>query len=372
MTYPDTREISRAAHRLTAVLDRATRARRGLPEPQVLLTAPGFEFAYGARAQRFEAASVGKVMTATLAFQLAEQGRLDLDAPVTGLLPRSDWDGLFVTEGVDHAAEVTLAKLLSHTSGVADYFEGRARGTAPFIKSFVAEPDRLFTPSDLLDFSRQHQQPVAKPGTRFSYSDTGFVLAARAIEEAGGASLAGQLHARIFGPVGMDDSCLLFHSMPGGRASSATPAEDLDLAPLWLGRTDDPRNELSRARSLSCDWGGGGVVSTVDDLVRFSVAWHGGDLVSEASLRRMTHATHRFRPGIRYGTGAMRLRYGGFSPFLAGLPRLTGHLGVTGAHLFGDAGSGIHLAMNFHSTREMYRSFRTHISGVQTALRVSR
>ena len=60
------------------------------------------------------------------------------------------------------------------------------------------------------------------------------------------------------------------------------------------------------------------------------------------------------------------------APFLAGLPRLTGHLGVTGAHLFGDAGSGIHLAMNFHSTREMYRSFRTHISGVQTALRVSR
>ena len=243
------------------------------------------------------------------------------------------------------------------------------------MKAVIDEPDRLFTPNDLLDFSRKFQQPVAKPGARFSYSDTGFVLAARAIEEAGGASLADQLHARIFTPVGMTDSCLIFHSMPGGGASSDHPAEDLDLAPLWLGRTDDPRNELSRARAFSCDWGGGGVVSTVDDLVRFSVAWHADALVSGASRERMTDAPHRFRPGIRYGTGAMRLHYGGFSPFLAGLPHLTGHLGVTGAHLFGegdgDGGSGIHLAMNFHSTREMYRSFRTHIDLVRAALRVS-
>lgn len=248
----------------------------------------------------------------------------------------------------------------------------RRATTAPFMKALIVEPDQYFTPTDLLDFSRHHQRPVGRPDSRFSYSDTGYVLAARVIEEAGGASLADQLHARIFTPLGMNDSCLLFHTMPGGGASGEHPADDLDLAPLWLGRTDDPRNELSRTRALSCDWGGGGVVSTVDDLVRFSVAWHGDALISEASRRRMTDAPHRFRPGIRYGAGAMRLHYGGFSPFLAGLPHLTRHLGVTGAHLFGDAGSGIHLAMNFHSTREMYRSFRVHIDLVRAALRASR
>ena len=88
MAHPDTRAISRTADRLSAALARVARARRGLPEPQVLLVAPGFEFAYGDRGQRFEAASVGKVMTATLAFQLAEQRRLDLDAPITGLVAR--------------------------------------------------------------------------------------------------------------------------------------------------------------------------------------------------------------------------------------------------------------------------------------------
>jgi D-alanyl-D-alanine carboxypeptidase len=63
----------------------------------------------------------------------------------------------------------------------------------------------------------------------------------------------------------------------------------------------------------------------------------------------------------------MQLRYEGFSPFLRGMPRPIGHLGVTGAHAFTAPELGIHLAMNFHSTREMVRSFRVHIRLMQLA-----
>ena len=238
------------------------------------------------------------------------------------------------------------------------------RSGRSFRDEWAAHPDRSWTPADLLDWSRERQRPVCAPGKRFSYSDTGYVLAARIIEEAGGASLAAQLHERILGPVGMDDSCLRFHSMPGGGPSVAHPAQALGIAPVLLGRRD-----ASRDAALSCDWGGGGVVTTLDDLVRFSRAWHGGEVVSEASVTRMSHPLNRFRPGIRYGTGTMQLRYEGFSPFLRGMPRLTGHLGVSSAHLFGDRESGIHLAMNLHSTREMVRSFRAHIALVRAAMR---
>jgi D-alanyl-D-alanine carboxypeptidase len=334
-----------------------------MPEPQVLVVAPGLEFAFGERGRRFHAASVGKTMTATLAFQLAENG-LDLDAPLPSLLPATDWRGLFVVDGRDRASEVTMRHLLGHTSGIADYFDGRTSAPRTFDDELVDDPDRQWMPHDLLDYTREHQHPVGAPGGRFAYSDTGFVLAARVIEEAGGATLGRQLHDRILSPAGMDESCLLFHTMPGGAPTADDPAAALELAPLWLGR-----HEVSRARSLSCDWGGGGVVTTVDDLVRFSRAWHDGMLVGEESRRRMADAQHRFRPGIRYGTGLMELRYEGFSPFLRGMPRTLGHLGVTGAHLFGDAASGIHLAMNFHSTREMLRSFRVHIALLRAALR---
>lgn len=361
MNHSDT--TSATIDRLQRTLERVSRSRRDLPEPQVLLSAPGVEWSFGERRRRFHTASVGKAMTATLAFQLAERGALDLDAPLTRVLPRAEWRGLFVDSGVDRAGEVTVAQLLSHTSGAADYFDGRVRTGRRFRAEIVADPHRRWTPDDLLEWSRLRQRPAGAPGQRFAYSDTGFVLAARAIEEAGGASLGAQLHERILAPAGMDDSCLLFHTMPGGGSPPAEPADVLDIAPLWLGRT-----EFSRAAALSCDWGGGGVVSTVDDLVRFSRSWHGGELVGEESRTRMARAAHRFRPGIRYGTGLMQLRYEGFSPFLRGMPRLLGHLGVTGAHLFGDAGSGIHLAMNFHSTSEMLRSFRTHITLVREVL----
>ncbi|MEU1972784.1 serine hydrolase domain-containing protein [Microbacterium sp. NPDC019599] len=345
----------------------AARARRGLPEPQILLRTPDDELAWGERDQPFHAASIGKIMTATLAVQLAERGMLDLDAPLPRVLPGREWAGLFVVDGVERAASVTVRRLMAHTSGAADYFEGPTRAARPFVAEVAAERDRLWAPGDLLDYSRRNQDPVGEPGAGFSYSDTGYVLLGRVVEEAGGASLGAQLHERIFGPVGMTASCLQFHTMPGGSASPASPGEALGIAPLWVGDA-----ELSRARSLSCDWGGGGVVTTVDDLLRFSEAWTSGELVGEASRERMSTARHRFRPGIHYGEGVMELRYGGFMPLLAGMPRAYGHLGVTGAHLFAIPDAGIRLAMNFHSTREMTRSFRTHIRLVQHALRHAR
>lgn len=350
---------------LHRIVDSVARRRSGLPDPQVLVRAPGIEFAAGDRDRRFHAASVGKMLTATLAFQLADSARLDLDAPLPSLLPRAEFAGLF--PGADAAAAATPRHLLAHTSGVADYFEGPNDTGESFAARITRRPDERFAPADLLEFSREHQRPVGRPGERFSYSDTGYVLLARVIEEAGGASLGAQLHDRILGPAGMDESCLLFHTMPGGAASVPDPGTALDLAPILIDDVD-----LSRAESLSCDWGGGGVVSTIDDLHRFAAAWDGGVLIGAAARAQMSTIAHRFRPGIHYGEGLMQLRYGGFFPLLAGLPRTIGHLGVTGVHLFTDPDHDITVVLNLHSTAEMTRSFRLHIRLLQRVLRAVR
>lgn len=346
---------------LQRIAERAGR-RRGLPPPQILLRAPGVEFSSGDRDRAFHPASVGKMMTATLALQLAEQGALDLDAPLPRVLPRTEWRGLFLRDGVDLAGEVTTRHLMQHTSGVADYFEGRSRAPRPYLRQITRDLDHRWTPSELLDYTRQWQRPVGRPGERFVYSDTGYVLLARVIEETGGATLGTQLHERILTPTGMDRSCLMFHTAPGGGPSPERPGAAFDIAPILIGGTD-----LSRAESLSCDYGGGGVVTTLDDLLRFDDAWRGGALVGAASLAYMADIRNRFRPGIHYGAGLMQLRYGGFFPLFAGMPPMTGHLGVTGVHLF--TGDGVQLVMNFHDTREMRRSFVTHISLVRRARR---
>ncbi|WP_127818350.1 serine hydrolase domain-containing protein [Microbacterium sp. CPCC 204701] len=366
-TVVDPDRLAAAMARAVAPVDRS-RAARGLPPGQILVQTPGFEFVSGDRARPFHAASAGKSMTATLAFALAEERRLDLDAPITRVLPAADWRGLFVRGGRDGAAEVTTRRLLTHTSGTADYFGGRTTGGPSFARLLQREPDRLWTPADLLAFSRDHQRAIAAPGARFAYSDTGYVLLARVVEETGGATLGAQLHERIFAPAGMADSCLLFHTVPGGRASSAAdPAGELGIGPLVLGR-----QELSRARALSCDWGGGGIVTTLDDLSRFWTSWGAGAFVGDASRSAMGAAQHRFRPGIRYGAGLMQVRYDGFSPFLRGLPRPVGHLGVTSVHSFTVPELGLRLVMNLHSTREMVRSFRLHVRLVQLLARALR
>ncbi|GAA1851262.1 serine hydrolase domain-containing protein [Microbacterium koreense] len=358
------RDPAALEHAMTRALARVDRARAPrYPAAQVLVSAPGFSLRSGDHARSFHSASVGKTMTGIRAYQLAERGVLDLSAPVTTLLPAAEWRGLFRAPDA-----VTAAHLLAHTSGVADYFEDRADGSVPFRDLVVRDRDTRWTPTDLLDFTRTHQKPMADAGQRFHYSDTGYVLLARIIEEAGGAALGAQLHEHVFAPAGMESSCLLFHTLPGGSAStSQTPAADLDIAPLWIGDHD-----ISRAASLSCDWGGGGVVTTLDDLDRFLVAWTDGRLVRPDTLARMTDGRSRFRPGIRYGSGAMRVQYGGFSPFLARMPHAIGHLGVSGAHAFTLPEAGIRLVMNFHSTREMLRSFRTHIGLVRRAWKALR
>lgn len=334
------------AESLTAHLDRVTRRRRHLGPPQVLVRAPGIEFSHGPRETPFHGASIGKAATAALVMQLRDEGALSLGSHAADLLPAGTLDGLFAVDGVNRAGEVTVEQLLTHTSGVADYFEGRTTGGPRLLDLMLAEPDRFWEPEDLVEFTRTRQRPVGRPGERFSYSDTGYILLGMLLEHVTGQSFHELLHERIFGPVGMRDSYLMFHSEP---AAGARP-----LAPLHLGRV-----EASGFTSLSCDWAGGGIVSTLDDLARFSAALHGGELVSPGSLAEMARMRHRFRRGIHYGAGLMEVRFEGFFPLLRGLPRPVGHIGILGTHMFFDPVNRAHIVMNFGGTREMVRSFQT-------------
>lgn len=339
---------------LTASLDRlfadatARRERRGLPAPQALVRAPGYEYAAGDRALPFHAASAGKLATAALVMQEVEAGRLALPSTVGSLLPDAETRGLFAAPGA------TLEQLLAHTSGVADYFEGHVTARPKFLDLVTGDPDRRWEPADLLDFSRERQRPVADPGRRFAYSDTGYVLLGRILEERTGQDFTTLLHERVFARAGMADSVLWLRE-PGPER----------IAPAWLAGT-----EVSGFASITCDWAGGGIVTTLDDLARLTDSLADGTLLAPETWAAMTEPRHRFRPGIHYGLGAMQLRFEGFMPLLRGLPRPVGHLGVLGVHAFADPASGRTVILNFHDTRELVASFRTHIAIQQSLARL--
>ncbi|MFI2102830.1 serine hydrolase domain-containing protein [Isoptericola sp. NPDC019693] len=340
---------TREVDRLRSALDRTARRHTSMPPPQVLVVAPGLELESGG-SQPFHAASVGKVMTATLVAMLVEQGRFGVGSPLGKLLPASDLDGLPAAPGVDVRTDVTVEHLLTHTSGIPDFFEPpRGTRTAVSTRTVAAEPDRYWSPTALLDEARR--LPARERPGQFRYGDTAFVLLGRVVEEATGEAFTEVLRTRVLEPTGMEGS-----STPYSDARVPGDLDGLDVAPFWLGR-----HELSRALSLSLDWAGGGIVAPPADLVRFQQALHGGRLVSPETLRWMAAPRHRRRRGIHYGAGMVTVRFGEFTPpFLRGLPEPVGGLGHFATHLFYYPRQDAHVVLNFHAYRRMNQSFMTH------------
>ena len=133
-------------------------------------------------AMPFQIASNSKQFLSALILRLADEGRLSLDDKVARWLPQ-----------VTGADRITVRQLLSHTSGIQDYW--------PQDYAFPAMHQPT-TPDAII--ARWAIRPLDyDPGTRWQYSNTGYVVAGRIAELAGGAPLAQLFETRLFGPLGI-------------------------------------------------------------------------------------------------------------------------------------------------------------------------
>jgi CubicO group peptidase (beta-lactamase class C family) len=138
-----------------------------------------------AAGSRFNLGSASKMFTAVAVAQLIDTGKVALDDPV----------GKFVPGLTAEASAVTVRQLLTHTSGLGDFF-------AP---QNMAAMMRARTASDLLPLVAD-QKPAFPPGTRFAYSNTGFALLGIVVERVSGQTYAEYLRTRVFAPAGMKDT----------------------------------------------------------------------------------------------------------------------------------------------------------------------
>ncbi len=295
----------------------------------------------------YHLASIGKVFTATLAFMLIERGQLALEDNISKHLSPEQLDNLFLFEGIDYQGQVTVRDLIGHTSGVADYFDDPVSEGLHFPEEVVSNPDTKWTPAMLLNFSRQHQKAVGKPGAVYHYSDTGYVLLGLLIEAVTGKPFHQSLQEQFFVPLEMKDTYLMFY----GEAVNKPPKP---LEKFWLNGT-----EVSTFTSVSCDWAGGGIVSTTMDLLKFQRALRLGKLVKSSTVKEMTNCPNKFQPGIYYGLGMMKIHFEDFFFLLKGFPRVTGHIGVLSTHMFFDEQTQTHIIMNFGNTAHMTASFKS-------------
>jgi len=166
----------------------------GVPSASVAVVRGGelvLAQAYGKQSERggspdpqlpYQIASVSKQFTAAALLLLEDDGKLSLDDTVSRYVP-----------GVTGGDRITLRQLLSHTSGLQDYW--------PQDYSFAAMA-RPVTPQGILD--RWARKPLDfEPGTQWQYSNTGYVVAGLVVEKVAGVPLFDFLQARIFRPLGI-------------------------------------------------------------------------------------------------------------------------------------------------------------------------
>lgn len=309
--------------------------------------------------QPFHIASVGKLFTSTLTFSLMEQQLCALDSRIINILEPELLRGLFVYEGVDYAPEVTVEHLLSHTSGVADYFSEAGKNGDSLQNTLLQKPHTSYTPLELLDISRQQQQALFPPGMGYHYSDTGYILLGLVIEKLSGKEFHEVLDERIFAPLGMNHSYLATHC--------PHPPEKNISAPIYVGGLD-----LRNLPALSADWSGGGVISTAGDLETFIRGLFAGEIIGKESLSEMMREKNTFVRGIQYATGMMKIRFGDFFPLLASMNHMYGHMGVLGTQLFWDPREETVYISNFSSDGFAERSVRFLISAMSVISRTGR
>ena len=162
-------------------------------------------------------------MLARASSSIPDAGDLSFSDPVSPLLAPRTLDGLFVVDGKDHQASVTVDQLRSHTSGVADYFADPTKNGKPVSNLIVDDPGHSWTPSELLEFSRARQTTVGVPGQKYHYSDTGYILLGLLVEKLYGAPFETILDRELLSPLGMDRSWMPFRSKPRMGTAGASP-----------------------------------------------------------------------------------------------------------------------------------------------------
>ena len=158
--------------------------------------------------EQYFIASTTKLYVTALVMQLRAAGQLDLEAPAARYLAPSVMTGIHVLRGVDAAGRITIRELLSHTSGIADYFEQRQRdGSTQIGKALQA--DFAWTFDDVLRITKEELTPRFAPSTpgKAFYSDTNYQLLGAIIEAVSGAqSYEEVLRQRILAPLALADT----------------------------------------------------------------------------------------------------------------------------------------------------------------------
>lgn len=249
----------------------------------------------------FEIASLSKAFTAAAVLLLRDDGKLQLDDPICR----------FIDRGPETWKAITLRQLLHHTSGIPDYESALELGSVKYGDAMALSD----APRRFLEEARTKPLDFA-PGSKFRYSNTGYLLLGYVIEKASGQSYEEFLRGRIFTPLNLTSTGVIDRRrIQKNRADGYTGLDDLPIERIVAGSPllDGPFARALYTRLPSPE-GDASLYSDAADLYRWVTALDEGKLLSTASREEMMapqlggygtgwFTTKRFEHTLRTHTG---------------------------------------------------------------------
>ncbi|MFF4265108.1 serine hydrolase domain-containing protein [Streptomyces virginiae] len=218
--------------------------------------------------------SVTKTFTVTALLELVDRGKVGLDDPI----------GKYV-DGVPNGDRITLRELAGMRSGLFNYSADEG-----FYKAFTSNPDRPFTPQELLAYSFEH--PVLfEPNAKFYYCNTNLILLGLVVEKVSGVPLDTFVDREVVRPAGLKHT--LFPTGPEFPSPHAQGYTD---------QTASGKVETSTDWNPSWAWAAGAMISDLSDLRSWAKTLATGTLLTPATQAQRLDVVDAL-PGTGYGLG---------------------------------------------------------------------
>ena len=284
--------------------------------------------------QPFRIASVTKTFVAVSILRLHEMDSLSVNDPIINYISNSHQE--ILASDNYNLSDITILHCLQHISGLFDYAVN-----TKYRDIVLGNPSKRWTRTQQLQGAVDWGDKIGEPGDKYVYSDTGYILLGEIIESFFGGDLAMGIRTLVgFDNLGLDNTWL--------ETLEEEPAGMKDLVHCYLGREDvtafDPSIDL---------YGGGGLVSTTGDLVKFIDGIFNGEIFDkEETLELMLAKPIMNNP--KEEVNNMRVYRCG----IVGMPlygqEIFAHSGIWDVFVLHDPSSNTSIATNF-TNRHRYR-----------------
>ncbi len=216
--------------------------------------------------------SIAKPMTAIAVMQLVEQGRLDLDTPIQTYIP--DYP-------THPKTQITTRHLITHTSGIGGYKDGRESNTTVNYPTLYEALD-LFKDRELL----------FEPGTQYSYTTYGYTVLGVIIERVSGQTFEAYMQTNIWDKANMSHTGVEKFGVKSDNKSE-----------LYSRNNGKGKAKIAKENNLSNRIPAGGFYTTLGDMLNFGNAIINNTLVKESTLTLMRQHHSLEKVNNSYGFG---------------------------------------------------------------------